>query len=180
MELSDAGAAIARFDFGNGLHRGSHLVLHPGCVVHRGDEHLETIPLAAIASARVAFERDPRRLGWGVALVGAALVLYLIAGPLAGFASAAAGEVAAGGAQGVARALHVLFRVLELVASLLPVVALALGLAGAALCALGWLGDTRLTLALPGQERAYRARGRNTQLMEFAEALASRLVSLKR
>jgi len=61
VEVSQAGAPIARFDFAGGALRGTHLTLYPNCIVHRGDAQLETVPLAAIASARVGFERDARR-----------------------------------------------------------------------------------------------------------------------
>src|SRR5205807_1388713 len=73
--------------------------------------HLETLPLASIASVRVAFERDERKLGWGAALVIVALLLLGISAPLAAFAGGAAAELAAGGTQGVGRALQGFFRV---------------------------------------------------------------------
>jgi hypothetical protein len=178
--MSEAGAPIARFDFVNGLLRGSHLTLYSNCVVHRSDSHLETVPLASVAAARVAFDRNPTRLGLGLSLIIIALILYGISAPLGSFAAAQAGDMAGPGAQGVARALHALFRLLELLASLLPVAALALALGGLALGVLGWLGSTTLTLALAGHERSYPARGRNTQLLDFAEVLAAQLMALKR
>lgn len=176
---NDTGQAIARYGFTGGALRGTHLTLHSTCLVHRGDNHLETLPLAGMTAVRVAFERDTRKLGWGIALVVVALALLAIAGPLGSFASGAAGEMAGAGA-GVARALHGFFRVLEAVASLLPVLALACVLGGGALCALGWMGATLLLVSLPGAERLYAARGRDTMLLEFAEALSERLMLLKR
>ena len=179
--MSEAGGPIARLDFEDGPLRGSHLVLLPACVVHRGEAELETLPLATIASVRVAFERDARKLGWGMALVLAALALLALSAPLGGFAGSAAAEIAAAGAQGgVARALHGSFRLLELLASLLPVIALATALGGIVLAILGWLGNTRITLTLAGYERAYPARGRNTRLMDFAELLSEQLMALRR
>lgn len=177
--MSESGPAVARFAFASGELRGTHLTLYPTCLVHRSEHHLETLPLAAMSAVSVAFRRDTRKLGWGIALVVAALLLLAIARPIGIFASGAAGDMASAGAQGVAGALHGFFRLLEAFASLLPVVALACVLGGAALCALGWVGTTTLLVGLPGSERLYPVRGRNTQLLEFAEALSERLM-LKR
>jgi hypothetical protein len=178
--MSDAGPAITRFAFANGMLRGTHLTLYPTCLVHRSDTHLETLPLAGMTAVRVAFERDTRKLGWGIALVVVALVLLAISGPIGSFASTAAGEMAASGGQGVARALQGFFRILEALASLLPVVALGCVIGGGVLCALGWMGSTTLLVSLPGSERSYPARGRDTMLLDFAEALSERLMVLKR
>jgi hypothetical protein len=178
--VTEIGSAVSRFDFSNGALRGSHLTLYSNCLVHRGDAQLETLPLATVASVRVAFERDPRKMKWGAALLLVALLLLVISGPLASFSAGAAGEMAAAGGQGVARALQALFRVLELVAALLPILALITAVGGAALAAFGWLGSTKLTVTFAGYERDYPARGRNTQLLDFSEALATQLMSLKR
>jgi hypothetical protein len=178
--MSEPGAAIARFDFANGLLRGSHLTLYQGCLMHRGGSALETIPLAAIASVRVTFERDGRRLGWGVALLLAALIVFTVSAPLAAFAGDAASQMAAAGSQAVARVLLSLFRLLEAGAELLPALAAAIALGGAALGALGWLGSTNLIVAFAGYERDFPVRGRNAALLDFAELLAGQVVSLKR
>jgi hypothetical protein len=178
--MNEAGPAITRFAFPNGTLRGTHLTLYPTCLVHRSDTQLETLPLAGVTAVRVAFQRDARKLGWGVALVLVALLLLAISGPIGGFASGAAGEMAAAGAQGVTRALHGFFRFLEALASLLPVVALACVIGGGALCALGWIGSTTLLVSLPGSQRVYPARGRDTMLLDFAEAVSERLMLLKR
>lgn len=180
MAVSEAGAALARFDFSNGLLRGSHLTLYPNCLVHRGESLLETLPLATVGAVRVVFERDPRSMRWGMGLLFVALVLLAVSGPLATFASGAAGEMAAAGGQGVARALQALFRFLEAVAAFLPVLALAAAVAGAALAGFGWLGSTTLSVLFGGHERRYPARGRNAQLLDFTEALARQVTSLKR
>jgi len=177
--MNDAGPLI-RFDFASGLLRGTHLALYRSCLVHRGESHLETLPLAGIVSVRVAFERDRRRIGWGAALIVLALVLLALAGPLGAFAGGAAAEMAAAGGQGVAGGLHAFFRALGAVASLLPAAALACALGGAALAALGWRGDTVLTLAVAGSERVYATRGRDTLMLDFAEALAERLTAAAR
>jgi hypothetical protein len=178
--MSESGPALTRFAFAGGMLRGTHLTLYPTCLVHRGDNHLETLPLAGMTAVRVAFQRDTGKLGWGIALIVVALVLLAIAGPIGSFASGAAGEMASAGAQGVARALHGFFRLLEAVASLLPVLALACVIGGGALGALGWIGRTTLLVSLPGAERLYPVRGRDTLLLDFAEALSERLMLLKR
>jgi hypothetical protein len=178
--MSEAGPAITRFAFASGVLRGTHLTLYPTCLVHRSDTHLETLPLAGVTGVRVAFERDTRKLGWGIVLVVAALLLLAISGPIGSFASSAAGEVAAAGAQAVAKVLLGFFRLLEALASLMPVAALACVIGGGALCVLGWMGSTTLLVSLPGSERVYPARGRDSMLLDFAEALSERLMLLKR
>ena len=183
--MSDAGGIITRFDFPSGAldlaeHRGSHLALHSHYLVHRGAARLETLPLATMASVRVSFERDARRLLWGIALVIVALLVLAASGPIAQLAGGAAQEMAAAGGHGVARALHGFFRVVESIASMLPLVALAAAVSGAALAVLGWMGSTTLSLVFAGTERTYTARGRNTRLLDFAEAVSERLILLKR
>ena len=49
-----------------------------------------------------------------------------------------------------------------------------------ALGAFGWIGRTTLLVSLPGAERLYPVRGRDTLLLDFAEALSERLMLLKR
>jgi hypothetical protein len=177
---SDAGPAITRYDFTSGTLRGTHFTLYANCLVHRSDNHLETLPLAGIASLRVAYERDARKLGWGIALVIVALVLLAIAGPLAALAGGAAAEMAAAGGHGVAQALYGLFRFVWSVANALPFVAFLAALGGIALAVLGWLGRTTLVLDLSGSERVYPVRGRNPGLLDFSEAICERLMALKR
>jgi hypothetical protein len=177
--VNEAGAAIARFAFTSGPERGSHLTLYANCVVHRGEHQLETVPLAAVASIRVAFKRDPRRLAWGAVALLFATILFLISSPLAAVADSAAADVA-GNASGVAAALHTLFRIVAAGARALPFFAVAGGLGGAALVAFGWLGVTVLSLAFAGGERAYLVRGRSTPLIDFAEAISQKVMLLKR
>lgn len=181
MAVSRPEEALARFAFRRGQLRGSELYLHPGCLIHRGGAHLETLPLPAIAAVRVSFQRNLAKLRWGVGLLITALVLYLLASPLSALASAAAGEMAPhlngnSGSQGIAGVLHATFRVFEFIASLLPGLAAAAAVGGAALAVLGWLGETRLTVGLAGAERSYCVPGRNAALLEFAEALSERAV----
>jgi hypothetical protein len=185
--MSEAGGIITRFDFPSGAldfpsnwTRGSHLALYGSHLVHRAEAQLETLPLGSIASVRVFFARDARRLGWGVALLVFAALMLAAAGPLEHLAAGAAAEMASGGGSGVARALYGFFRVIQAVAGMLPLLALAAALGGVALGALAWIGSTTLVLTFAGAERSYPARGRNTRLMDFAEALAERVVLAKR
>jgi hypothetical protein len=177
--MSEAGAAITRFDFSSGLERGSSMTLYANCLVHRSDFFLETLPLASLASVRVAFARNVHWMVWGGVLLFVALVLLAVWGPLAILAETAAGEVALN-ATGVAAALATFFRILEAFARALPWLAALLILGGGALGVFGWLGGTFLTVTFAGGERLYTVRGRNTRLLDFAEAIAQRLMLLRR
>ena len=177
---TDAGPAITRYDFTGGALRGTHFTLYANCLIHRVDNHLETLPLAGIASLRVAYERDARKLGWGVALLIVALVLFSVSGPLAEFADARAAEMVKTDANAVTRVLHALFGFFGTVAKALPFVGFAVARGGIALGVLGWLGSTTLVLDLAGSQRIYPVRGRNPGLLDFSEAVCERLMSLKR
>ena len=176
----DAGPAITRYDFTSGALRGTHFTLYATCLTHRGSNHLETMPLGGIASLRVAYEHDARRIGWGVALLLVALVVYALAAPLAGLATAGAEEMAKTDGHGVARALQAMFNFLYAVAKTMPFVALACALGGIALGVFGWIGSTTLVLDLAGSQRTYPVRGRNPGLLDFSEAVGERLMSQKR
>ena len=171
--------ALTRFDFTSGSFRGSQLMLYPRCLVHRSPAQLETVPLSRVTAIKVSFQRDPRRLGWGIGCIIAALLLLALSAPLGSFAHAAAQEMAAN-AQGVARALYSLLRFTEMLAALMPAIALAGAIGGAMLSVLGWRGSTTLTLSLGGSERAYSVRGRDTLLLDFAEMAAERLMAASR
>jgi hypothetical protein len=177
--MTEAGAALARFDFDQGVLRGSSMTLYATCLVHRSDFQIETLPLAALSSVRVAFERNQRRIGWGIALMVFALILFAVSGPLAALSGSMAGEVS-GSATGVAGALYGFFRVIESVGRALPFAAALTALTGVALAAIGWLGGTFLTLTFAGGERSYPVRGRNTRLLDFTEAVAERLMEARR
>lgn len=177
---ADPSPAITRFDFTSGALRGSYFTLYATCLVHRGDQLLETLPLGAIASLRVGYERDPRKLGWGVSLVIIALLVFAVSGPLAALAAGAAAEMAAAGGHGVAKALHGLFSFFGALAGLLPLLAFACAAGGIALAVLGWMGSTILVLDLAGSQRVYPVRGRNAALLDFSEAVGERLMSPKR
>ena len=161
-------AALSRFDFTSGALRGSQLMLYPRSLVHRSESHLETMPLARVTALRVSFARHPRQLGWGAALVVLSLIMLALAAPVGSVAHGAAQEMASSG-QGVARALYSFFRLIEMVAALLP-----------ALAVLGWRGSTTLTIVLAGTERRYSARGRDTLLLDFAELVSERLMASTR
>ena len=133
----EAQLALARFDFRSGAYRGSQLTLYPRCLVHRSDSELETVPLARVTAIKVSFKRDASKLGWGIACVMGALLVLALSAPLGGLAHGAAQEMAANG-QGVARALYSLLRFIEVMAAVLPAVALAGAIAGAMLAVLGW------------------------------------------
>ena len=175
LAVSDTGAPLSRFD----LPDGTQLTLHRNCLVHRGAGHLETLPLAAVQLVRVGFARNTRRVGWGVTLAVLAVILFALSGPLGTFAGGAAAEMSSG-SLGVARALYVLFRVLEAVASLLPVLAVASVIGGGVLGFFGWQGNTVLEISLTGVERAFASRGRDTLMLDFAASVSERLMSVER
>jgi hypothetical protein len=174
---SDAGPAITRYDFTSGALRGSHFTLYANCLIHRGATQMETLPLAGIAALRVAYERDWRKLGWGIALFIIALLVFAISGPLTALAEAGAAEMAAAGGHGIASVLHGVFRFFAAVASLLPLAALLCAAGGIALAVLGWTGRTTLVLDFAGSERVYSVMGRNPALLDFSEAVGERLMS---
>ena len=173
-------APIARFEFGTGPLRGSELVLYRTSLVHRGGAELETLQIAAIAALRVAFSRETRLFGWGIALVVGALFFLAISGPLASWSAQAVTDLTASGGQGVGRALVSFFRVVEGLANVLPVASLACTLGGAFLIVRGWQGHTTLTLSFGAFERTYAARGRDPLLLDFADRLSARLMSPER
>jgi hypothetical protein len=166
------------FEIASGAQRGARLALHSNRLVQWGGDAMETIVLAQIASVRVAFERDARRLGWGLALLAFALVLALVSGPLQrAFANAMARSGDAARAESLDTFLHGVFNALAALASLLPGIAGALVVAAAALLVYYWLGKTTLTLAFGATERVFAVRGRNRLLVEFGEALGERLAA---
>ena len=177
--MAEPGPSLNTFVFERGELRGTQLTLFQTCLVHRSENYLETLPLGGVTAVRVSFQRNTRKLAWGIALVIVALIMLAIAGPISSWASGAANEMASAGPQGVPRALYAFFRSLEALGSLLPVAALACVIGGGALGALGWMGSTALLVSLPGSERAYTIRGRDTQLLDFAEALSERLMLIK-
>ncbi len=184
--MNNGDVPLMRFDFLRGALRGSSLMLYPTSLVHRGAQQLETMPLGSIAAVRIGFARDMRKINWGAMLVILALIVFVLSGPLAALASAAAEDVAAAqgstssGGQGVAGLVQSTFRGLDAAARMLPFAGTLLAAAALALCALGWFGQTTLTLVLGAVERDYPVLGRDLQLFDFAEAVGERLRAVRR
>lgn len=163
---------VASFDFPSGPLRGTQLTLYASRLLHHGVGTMESLALGSIAAVRVGYERDARRIGWGVTLILVALVLFALFRPLGAFAARAGAEVADG--QAIGQLLRAAMSALEALAGLLPVIAAALLTWGGTVIAFGWQGSTLLVLTLPVSERAYAVRGRSHLLQEFAELLAQR------
>ncbi len=137
---------------------------------------METVPLAQLASVRVAFERDPRKLNWAVGLLLVALTLAVISAPLQSWIAATASKVGdPARRESLDAVLFGVFNALGGFASILPGIATALALAAAALLVFFWLGATVLTLAFAATERSYAVRGRNPLLVDFAHSVAEQL-----
>jgi len=176
---------VAEFEFRGGALRGALLTLYPNRIVYQGAGSMETVPLAQLSAVRVGFEREPRKLNWAIGLLVVAFLLASVAGPLQGFAAAAAAEVAEharreGTTGGVTGVLMASFKALGSFAGLLPAAAAALTAWAAALGVFYWLGFTTLTLSFAAVERSYSVRGRDGFLFEFAEVVSDRLAALGR
>jgi hypothetical protein len=164
----------AEFD----LKDGSRLTLYANRVVHEGGGALEIVPLGRLAAVRVAFERDARHLNWAIALIAVALILYAVASPLQeSFAKLAAGLKEHPGRESLDGVLLASFSALAGLSRMLSPIAAVLGAVAAALVGLFWLGSSRLTLCFGAIERSYAVRGRNRELIGFAEAVAERLAA---
>lgn len=168
---------IATYPFLTGPLRGTQLALYASRVLHQGAEQMESIALSAVAAVGVGYERDFRRIGWGVALVLLAMLLLLLGGPLSGAAAEAAAEI--NGTHSVAKLLRGTLLFLGALASMLPAAGVGALLGGGALAAFGWIGTTTLVLSLPVAERAFPVRGHNRTLVDFAELLAERVAQQK-
>jgi hypothetical protein len=168
---------IASYQFTTGALRGTQLSLFAARLLHQGAGHMESISLPAVSAVRVGYERDVRRMAWGVVLAVVALLLFLVSGPLSGAAAEAAAEV--NGNHAVAKLLRGTLLFLGGIASILPAAAVASLLGGGALAAFGWIGVTVIVLSLPASERAYAVRGQNRPLVDFAELLAERVAQQK-
>jgi hypothetical protein len=169
---------LAEFQISSGAQRGSLLTLYANRLVRQGSDAMEAVPLAQLAAVGVAFERDPRKLNWAVALLLAALLLAAIAGPLQNSIAAAASKVGdPARRESLDAFLLGVFNALGGFASVLPGLAAALAAAAAALLVYFWLGVTVLTLAFAATERSYAVRGRNRVLVDFAHAVAEQLAA---
>ncbi|MBM3353885.1 MAG: hypothetical protein FJY51_11595 [Betaproteobacteria bacterium] len=165
---------IAEAQVGSGA-----LSLYQGCLVHRSDALTETIPLAQLASVRIAYEREPGKLGGAIALAVLAGLLLLSATALrdwlSGLAATAARAAEPGRREALEAMLHSVLSALAGIAGALPAVGSGLLVVCAVLAALWLHGRTTLTLSFAATERALVVRGRNLALIEFAEAIAARL-----
>jgi hypothetical protein len=172
--------SLAEFEIGSGAQRGSRLTLYANRLVHQGGDAMEVVPLAQLASVRVAFERDARKLNWAVALLIAALVLALISGPLqSAIGSLAASVKEQGGRESLESVLLASFYAFGRLARLLFPLAGVLAAIATALLVFFWLGHTTLTLSFASTVRAFAVTGRNPLLVQFAEAVADQLAARK-
>lgn len=159
---------------------GAQLTLYPNRVVLQGGKATETVALGQLASVRVAYEREPRKLRWALILGAIAVLLFWVARPLHGIATSAATEVAESirreaSAGGVPPVLLATFNALAAFARALPKIGTALLVWAGALGALWLLGVTTLTLSFAAVERAFKARGRRTELFEFGDAVGTEI-----
>ncbi len=171
------GELLTEFEFASGAQRGARLALYTDRLVLHGADAMETVPLAHLASVRIAFERDERKLNWAIGLSIAALILASLSGPLQAWMQALAGEVKKGGAESLESVLLASFGAIQHLARLFVPVALALFAGAVALLFFFWLGQTTLTLAFAAAERALPVRGRNRLLFQFADSVAEQLAA---
>ena len=171
---------LAGYDIASGAQRGARFTLYANRLVLAGGETMETIPLAHLASVRVAFERDARKLNWAIVLIVVALVLAALSSPLQSWMHALAAKVAAaGGGESLEAVLQASFSAIGALARLLVPVAWLLFAGAAALGFFFWLGQTTLTLSFAATERVCAVRGRDRQLVDFADLLGERLAVRK-
>lgn len=160
----------AEFELGGG----ARLKLYSNRLVHEGGLALvEIIPYAHLASVRVAFERDARKLNWAIGLALAAAALAALARPAAGWFGGLAAKM--GDGSHLESVLLTVFNALVALARMLPTVAAALGAIAVVLAALFVIGRTTFTLAFAATERSFSKLGRNRRLIEFAEMLGAHL-----
>jgi hypothetical protein len=164
--------ALATFEFRRGDLAGSHLSLFETCLVHRGADGFETLPLDRISALRVAFERDPSRIAWGGALLFIALVLAAAFVPMRMLVASMAGEVAA---QAQGTFLPAAIRAVDFCVTLLPFASLGLAAWGITWLVLGWIGETVMRVAAGSGEKVFAMRGRDPLLYEFAESVSAQI-----
>lgn len=167
---------LASYDIASG----AHFTLYDNRLVLAGADAMETLPLAHLASVRVAFERDARKLHWAIGLLVAATILIALSGPLQAWMQALTESAQRGSSDdSIKSVLLASFEAIRHFARLFTPVALLLFAGSAALVFFFWLGHTTLTLAFAATERVCAVRGRNRQLMDFADLLAERLAGRK-
>jgi len=171
---------LAEFEISSGAQQGSRLLLYANRLAYQGGDSMETVPLAQLASVRVAFARDARKLNWAISLLVVALLLLAVSGPLLGWATAlAAGIKEHSGRESLDSVLLTSFSVIGGIARSLPILAALLAAIAAGLGALFWMGLTTLSLNFAAVERSYAVRGRNPLLIQFAELVAAQLAARK-
>ena len=172
-----AGELLTEYEFSSGAQRGARLALYADRLVLHGADVLETVPLAHLASVRVAFERDPAKLNWAIGLSLAALALALLSGPLQAWMQHLSEEARKGGSESLGAILIAAFGAIQHLARLFVPVAAALFAGSAALLFVFWFGRTALTLAFAATERVCAVRGRNPLLFQFADSVADQLAA---
>jgi hypothetical protein len=171
---------IASYDVPSGLQRGARFTLFANRLVYFSTDVTETIPLAHLASVRVGFERDLRKLNWAIGLVVVALILASLSGPLSSWmASLTAKLTAAPEREGLENVLISAFSAVGALARLMMPVAVLTAGGAIALAVFFWIGRTTLTLSFAATERECRVRGRDHQLMSFADFLGEQLAARK-
>jgi len=172
--------AVAGYEIASGAQRGARFTLYANRLVLAGNDAMETIPLAQLASVRVAFERDARKLNWAIGLLLLALLFAVTSGPLQSWMTDLSAKVAASaGRESLEAVLVAVFGAMAQLARLLMPLALILGAGAVALLVFFWLGHTTLTLAFAATERVCAVRGRDPQLVDFADLLGERLAARK-
>ena len=171
---------VASYDVASGALRGARLQLYANRLVLGGANVTETVPLAHLASVRIAFERDARKLGWAVGLLLAALVLGALSAPLAAWMQALQAKVSASSTgESLESVLLSSFSAIGHLARLFVPLAWLLGAGAGALLFFYWLGRTSLTLAFAATERVCAVLGRDARLTDFAELLGDQLAARK-
>ena len=171
---------LADYEVGSGALRGLRLTLYANRLVFEGSDAMETVPLAQLASVRVAFERNPRTLNWAIVLLVLALALAAVSGPLQAWMTQLASKVGeSAGRESLEAVLLAVFTGLGNLARLLSPIAIVLAAGAVALLMLFWLGRTTLALAFAATERSCTVRGRDRSLVEFAGLIGEQLAARK-
>ena len=171
---------IASYDIASGLQRGARFTLHANRLVFSGNDVAETVPLAHLASVRVAFGRDPGKLMWSMALVIVALILVSLSGPLSSWMAELVAKLTSHPErESLENVLITGLQAVGALARLMMPVGILLGAGAIALAVFFWIGRTTLTLAFAATERTCSVRGRDRQLVDFAELLSERLAERK-
>jgi hypothetical protein len=170
---------VTSFDVASGESRGGRYTLYPNRLVFAGGDIMETVPLAHLASVRVAFERDARKLNWAIGLLAVAFLLAVLSSPLQSWMTSLSAKVSTNPGESLEGVLLASFSAIGHLARLFVPTALIFAAGAAALVFFFWVGQTTLTLAFAATERLCVVRGRDSRLVEFAELLAEQLAARK-